>query len=794
MKLNKYIWLAALPMIFTACQEDMLVENSSKQGITTLSATMGNDADSRAQIKLGTYPGTFMWNEGDAFTLFETKENVIESKEFSIDTEYSDENPSAGANFSISEGNPLTVGNSFNAIYPSINNQDASIYRGSDKTTNVNYISMTITQPQYNMTTLEGETEADKIDNFWKTYFKNNLFMKADGDVTSNTKVNFEHLCGLVRVSYTNNKSQSVTIKEIRLNGHWQKQIYLDETTFERLSMQPKLKPLSFFSDGFNLHVAPYETKDFYFLFFPLETSDYEKFSGIEIDYIPDGNANDYVTYRTPSTYGGKGFVAPIFEAGKTYWFKITETGGNEELPYSLVWTADLQGGGNSGNQPGGDVIEPDEVTKQFLKDLENTELTEVTLTKPITLVGNVDLRGKTVTLSNSFFTENSNVSAAINYDGTRQIKISNGTIKGSTTVANKYLLQIGSTNAPWVSLSGVDIVAEGKLNAVSVIDANVRPQSGTTINTQDGSAIELFAKRERVMLEIIGATINNAVKFSLSNTNGVESKVFIDGEAKINGVLTVNGIAPFIIYNYSNVTLPESWEPYVNNASIPEGKPVSSLEELLAAIENPDVSSIYLKETIDLNVPLTINRDFTLNLNNFGIHLAANFEWDGVDAAITNTSGKLTVKNGYMKPVTGSGDENQYLDKALFKTTSELLFEKASLSTGILKDAVLVVDGKCNVNESTIINAYRYALNIKANTFCDVDIWTGVVTGDVNLELNSETYTKKCWFGCGPDTKVTGSLNIVGTYGENASGYVLERHVNADLQGEGWDKMKVVE
>ena len=72
MKFIKYGWLAALPMIFTACQEDVLVKEQQQDKIYTLSATMDRgSAMSRAQIQLGNQNAesgeTFIWNENDSF-------------------------------------------------------------------------------------------------------------------------------------------------------------------------------------------------------------------------------------------------------------------------------------------------------------------------------------------------------------------------------------------------------------------------------------------------------------------------------------------------------------------------------------------------------------------------------------------------------------------------------------------------------------------------------------------------------------------------------------------------------
>ena len=100
MKLMKYSWLAALPMVFTACQNDVLEENCMQQNVYTLAASMDKgSADSRAQIVLNgtsTTKEAFHWNEGDKFSLFELYGNGgwLEH-EFNISESYNDQEPTS---------------------------------------------------------------------------------------------------------------------------------------------------------------------------------------------------------------------------------------------------------------------------------------------------------------------------------------------------------------------------------------------------------------------------------------------------------------------------------------------------------------------------------------------------------------------------------------------------------------------------------------------------------------------------------------------------------------------------
>ena len=118
MNIKKYIGLALLPMVFTACQEDTLV-NDQAQGIYTLKATVDKGAPmSRAQVVLGgtsTTTETFHWNAGDEMMLLDVS-NVedISKHSFTISSSY--DGNSVSADFTTSKA--LTEGNPIVAIYP----------------------------------------------------------------------------------------------------------------------------------------------------------------------------------------------------------------------------------------------------------------------------------------------------------------------------------------------------------------------------------------------------------------------------------------------------------------------------------------------------------------------------------------------------------------------------------------------------------------------------------------------------------------------------------------------------
>ena len=92
MNIKKYSWMVILPLFFSACQEDTLVNNDQQQGIYTLSGKMSAGSPlSRAQIDLSNTDGskeTAFWNEGDAIGIFQKKNGTISENVFTISSDY----------------------------------------------------------------------------------------------------------------------------------------------------------------------------------------------------------------------------------------------------------------------------------------------------------------------------------------------------------------------------------------------------------------------------------------------------------------------------------------------------------------------------------------------------------------------------------------------------------------------------------------------------------------------------------------------------------------------------------
>lgn len=321
MKLNKYSWLAVLPMIFTACQDDTLVENQQQDKIYTLSATMDGDAAmSRAQIQLGNSDANageiFFWNEGDSFTLYQEIDGNHSEHIFRING-YSEDGDGDKKLASFVTNNPAAVGSAV-AFYPSglVTDFDDDSKRVS----------------------LQLQTTVDfskgTVEEVWKDYFNNNMLMRAPATLTENNEntLEFEHLLSLARITYQNESGKDQQVTEIKLGGDqtygYAPTVWLD---YGWIGGQ--------FNNGYgityeNLIVKAGESFDFYILFGPEKFADGDMHIHIHTAQT-DGNRSP-LTLPT-STIAAANDGAEGFEAGKRYWFKVTET---EE---GLVWSKDYQ-------------------------------------------------------------------------------------------------------------------------------------------------------------------------------------------------------------------------------------------------------------------------------------------------------------------------------------------------------------------------------------------------------------------------------------------------------------------
>lgn len=317
MKLNKYIGLAALPLLFVACQEDVLVENQQLgDGKFVLNASVDKEGSfSRAQIKLedqgdGTKYGAFQWDENDKFRLFEISgegENaaVSASHDFSI-SDYSNSYPSTSAKF-VSTTTP-TDGSKFYAYYPCLDWDEVNE-------------TMTITIDQ-KLTNNSPEA--------YQAYFNKNMLMLAEGEIHgTETTLNFEHQCGLISVSYTNESTEIKSVKGISLNGEWgiSKTFKLTDRWAEA---EGTVK-----SDGYGITfenpvaVQAGETKDFFILFMEPVGLNKEpvRMNQLSIVYS-DGDAEKTLTTDVYS------ISMPYFHNGGGYRLNVKETTEGK-----LVWT-----------------------------------------------------------------------------------------------------------------------------------------------------------------------------------------------------------------------------------------------------------------------------------------------------------------------------------------------------------------------------------------------------------------------------------------------------------------------
>jgi len=324
MRLNKYSWLAALPMIFTACQDDTLVENQQQDKIYTLSATMdGGAVMSRAQIQLGNEDAeageTFMWNEGDEFALFQRVKQVDTLFATTFAMNSMSEDRKSGV---FTTDNPAIV-NDYMAIYPSNLERD-------------NWNIQLKLQDRLDFSAANTDEE---IENVWKNYMNDNMYMLAKGTIVSGglNELNFEHLCALARVTYTNATDETQTIEQFSFLGNNNKQSFRTSYVYNLFSNKLQgggaTTNYTIYYDG-GLNVEPGDSMDLYAFLLPYEFNTEAtmqlSFKANSVDKSVSMSVADIQTVNPDDTG---------FEAGKRYWFKVTETAEG------LVWTKDYTEG-----------------------------------------------------------------------------------------------------------------------------------------------------------------------------------------------------------------------------------------------------------------------------------------------------------------------------------------------------------------------------------------------------------------------------------------------------------------
>ena len=358
MKMNKYSWLAALPMLFTACQEDALVKEQQQDKIYTLSAKMtGTPAMSRAQIQFDNEDAgkgeMFFWNEGDSFKLYQTINDNLQSCDFVISSDYKEPEKGSAGEAEFSSVTPAVASKDYIAIYP------ANV--PVNETNDVQF-SFPAELDFTHATTDEAKAEV------WKEYFKNNMYMVARGQlvVDGANKVAFEHQCALARVTYTNMTGEVQEVGGIRLGGD---QSFGSSYSFRLTGgSSGRGGTNSFELRTKGLSVVAGDSIDLYVLFFPRNFSDGE----MHVTVMEKGHLALATSKIAEANNGASGF-----EAGKRYWFKVTQT------KEGMKWTKDVTGDEGEGGEAPSEPEEPvlssiEEVAKNggtFTVN-ENTRLT----------------------------------------------------------------------------------------------------------------------------------------------------------------------------------------------------------------------------------------------------------------------------------------------------------------------------------------------------------------------------------------------------------------------------------
>ena len=309
MKLNKYIGIAVMPLLFTACENDMMESMQQKnQPIYTLSGIMDKGVNSRAQIQLGNPDESgeiFMWNEGDCFNLYQGGPDSEVT--FNISSSYTGNKSTA----TFSSENPVYPG-TYVAVYPQVKFDEENRF---------------IFEPQTELDFSKAVTQEEK-DAVWKEYFKNNMFMIAQGELTMDgpNALQFEQQCALIRITYHNKSGKDQVLNYVSLCG--QNQFY-GAYRHQNMDLMGHMgSSTSWYQLNFNgMQVAANESTDFYIFIFPNEFGE----NGIMEMYFSVQGGNRSVSVPVSelaaANNGAKGF-----EAGMRYWFDVTATSGGAVL------------------------------------------------------------------------------------------------------------------------------------------------------------------------------------------------------------------------------------------------------------------------------------------------------------------------------------------------------------------------------------------------------------------------------------------------------------------------------
>ena len=329
---NRLCWLAALPLAFTACQnQDMLPEEPQAGKAGAIVATIGEQAQTRAQVQYGNPDETkgelFMWNESDWLDLYDLQDDatVDSSYGYLISNSYDENTPSNSATFDPRGSYPYTNGHNMIAFKGRCTSKSIS---NSILTLNYLYVDDANTQKSSDT---PGHADVSHLKDYLPMYA---IATVSNGAIPS---LSFRHLSSMFRYSLTNKTSSDVKIKKVTVtmtNKHF---IMITDMTITETGevaitdkgMEDSSLTLNF-KDASNhpyTTIAKDATYDGYTIFMPDKNITFGvgetlSFTVTTTDGTTETTSNPITLDASRIATANNG--TQFFEMGKRYWFDLT--------------------------------------------------------------------------------------------------------------------------------------------------------------------------------------------------------------------------------------------------------------------------------------------------------------------------------------------------------------------------------------------------------------------------------------------------------------------------------------
>lgn len=565
-------------MIFTACQEDTLVkEQQQNDKIYTLSATMDGGTASRAQIVIGNEAEAsageiFMWNKDDSFDMYQYQNGEWEKSTFTISDDYSESGENR-TSATFSSRTPIVANARYKAFYPVSQLPNGISHTIADE------IDFTGKEPAA----------------VWKDYFRNNMLMMKEGAFSGseNQQVNFEHLCALARITYTNKTGSSQTVNSVYLNGYHPDAFGTSYNYNVRNQENSGSTGNRCELNITGLTIKNNESVDFYLLFFPKPFVEEGRLQVGITCAMSDGSENHMRTNDiSVSIISQANKNASGFEAGKRYWFKVTQT------DRGLLWSSKYK-----------EVVKSVSTVNELQEAVENYEVTHIEVMNPLVFEGeytNLSLYEKTIRLSKDFEWGESD---AVFENKCKNFNVYGGCIEGSTSQTGKYLVK--STNGS-LNIGSTSFYADGQMNAIkseNSSDLYINLGENSTIDVAAGCYALSITTTEDDLCNILiyDGTINGNIYYENNYADAKRPSIFEVHGATIKGGLD---ISKSTYPGYLSIKFLEG--AVVPDAMKPETIELGSTEERFAELIASDF--YYFTETVENKV--LINKAFAESLS----------------------------------------------------------------------------------------------------------------------------------------------------------------------------------